>query len=394
MADLSQIFAQSLFSDPGVGADAELNAFKNTLNQNNYWNMAAAPVLGAKFNTSTWSPATTLGVTAGQSFIGSLLQGLGAQSNARQVEAISSVLPQLQADPVNTPLPEGVDAEAGAALRSSLIRDMFKRDQQVAQALATKGIKVGADGSWATVPGARDALNALDGISPALQAVEVKVRSGTPLTEADNAILAAAPNDAKRILGQIEYQRAIESRNADINERQEKGFEFRRTFDPTINRELFNKQSAVDGFLTQKEGIAEALDKFDPNEGIAGAIGRGVAAGWVKDSEAADLKRQIDQVIFAMLKPTFPGQISDQERQVLQAAAGGDMGVPIGTLKRIFDRQENYLLKNVNKDLNRALDAGYQVPFKPMGSVNLEPQTRVKDGITYRKVQGGWAPIE
>jgi hypothetical protein len=393
MADSSTAFLQSLFANNGVGSDPALNAAQKTIAQNDYWRTAAAPILGAQFDRRTWTPTQSAGVSAAQSFIGSLLNSLGANSEAKQMQAISAVLPQIYENPSAVMRPEGVDPEAFAGLQVSATRDQFSQRQQLAQALATKGVRINEDGSWGSIPGARDALNALDGASPELQAVEVKIRSGEKLTEADNKILAAAPEGAKRILGQIEYQRAIDKRNDDVNTRQEKGFEFQKGFDKTINRELLAKQNAVDAFLTQKEGIAQALDKFDPNESIAGAIGRGITAGWVKDSEAADLKRQIDQVIFAMLKPTFPGQISDQERQVLQAAAGGDMGVPISTLKKIFDRQENYLLKNVNKDLNRALAAGYQVPLEPMRGLGDAAPSAIPEGAQPTNKTSGGKPV-
>ena len=127
MPDAQSAFLQSLFANQGVGSDPALNAFEKTLGQNDYWKMAAAPILGAKFDTSTWNPATTLGVTAAQSFIGSLLHGYGAQQEAAQMDAVSKVLPQLYADPQSVALPAGVDPEAFAGLRAAAAREQILR---------------------------------------------------------------------------------------------------------------------------------------------------------------------------------------------------------------------------------------------------------------------------
>lgn len=124
--DLSQIFAQSLLTG-GVGGDPALNAFEKTINQNNYWNMAAAPVLGMRFNTSTWNPGTTLAATAGQSFLGAMLQGLGAQSNARQIDAVTQRLPEIYANPGSITSIPGVDSEALAGLNVSAARENILR---------------------------------------------------------------------------------------------------------------------------------------------------------------------------------------------------------------------------------------------------------------------------
>jgi len=99
----------------GINGGADLNdlsQFRSTIAQNDPWRMAAAPILGSRFNTSTWSPTQTLAVTGGQAFLGALLNGLGQRSEAAQIDRLAQVLPQLTADPLNTAAPEGVDEEA------------------------------------------------------------------------------------------------------------------------------------------------------------------------------------------------------------------------------------------------------------------------------------------
>lgn len=118
-------------SGSSTGSDAALNAFKNNLGQSDYYKMAAAPLLSAKFDTSTWKPAESFAATAAQSFLGTALQMLGQKSESDQLLKAAAVLPQLQRDPMSVGVPEGVDPGAFAALKMSAIKDMFDRGEAV-----------------------------------------------------------------------------------------------------------------------------------------------------------------------------------------------------------------------------------------------------------------------
>lgn len=115
-------------SGSSTGSDAALNAFKNNLGQSDYYKMAAAPLLSAKFDTSTWKPAESFAATAAQSFLGTALQMLGQKSESDQLLKAAAVLPQLQRDPMSVGVPEGVDPGAFAALKMDAIRNMFQKD--------------------------------------------------------------------------------------------------------------------------------------------------------------------------------------------------------------------------------------------------------------------------
>lgn len=127
MSDSQTAFLQSLFANNGVGSDPTLNAFQKTVAQNDYWRQAAAPVLGAQFDRSTWTPTQNIGVSAAQSFIGSLLNSLGANSEAKQLQSAAAILPQLYADPNSVAMPEGMDPEAFQGLRLSAARENILR---------------------------------------------------------------------------------------------------------------------------------------------------------------------------------------------------------------------------------------------------------------------------
>ena len=132
------IFA-SLFGGGGGNSSniSDLANFQKTLGQNDYWRMAAAPVLGAKFNTSTWSPGETIGVTAGQAFLGALLNRIGQKSEAAQLAKVAEVLPELYANPRAISVPEGVDPEAFGGLKLAAIsRGESSRSDQLAKIMA------------------------------------------------------------------------------------------------------------------------------------------------------------------------------------------------------------------------------------------------------------------
>jgi hypothetical protein len=116
MADKDTIAALMGGLSSGGGV-SELATLRNTIAQNDMWRQAAAPILGARFDTSTWSPGTTVGVTAGQAFLGALLNGIGQRSEAAQLEKVAQVLPALYEDPGSVVVPDGVDREAFGILK-------------------------------------------------------------------------------------------------------------------------------------------------------------------------------------------------------------------------------------------------------------------------------------
>lgn len=118
---LAALFGAGLISGAGDSQNADLTQMYNTLKSNNPYMQAAAPVLGAQFNTSTWSPGTTLGVTAAQAFLGNLLKGYGAIDSSQQLDKVAASLPALYADPLGTATPEGVDPQVYSQLRTNTV---------------------------------------------------------------------------------------------------------------------------------------------------------------------------------------------------------------------------------------------------------------------------------
>ncbi len=117
MADKDIIAALMGGMGTSGGGGSDLGALRSTIAQNDLWTQAAQPILGARFDTSTWNPGTTLGVSAGQAFLGALLGGMGQRSQAQQLEKVAQVLPALYENPGAVVAPEGVDREAFGILK-------------------------------------------------------------------------------------------------------------------------------------------------------------------------------------------------------------------------------------------------------------------------------------
>ena len=119
----------------GANPDDILGFQKNIMASNPY-RMAAAPILGTRFDTSSWSPGTALAATAAQSFLGSVLQGLGQRKEAQQMGAVAQALPSLYADPLKAQAPEGVPVDAFNALRGNVYSRQAKSKYDLQNQLA------------------------------------------------------------------------------------------------------------------------------------------------------------------------------------------------------------------------------------------------------------------
>lgn len=128
MADMNSVFLNQLFGNQAgvIGNDPSLNAFNRTIGQNDYWKLGGGTLGSAKFDTSTWNPATTAAVTGAQGFLSALLSGYGARQEAQQLDAVRAVLPQLRAGE-DVALPDFVDPEAGAGLKLNITQENADR---------------------------------------------------------------------------------------------------------------------------------------------------------------------------------------------------------------------------------------------------------------------------
>lgn len=140
---------------------------------------------------------------------------------------------------------------------------------------------------------------------------------------------------------------------------------------PTENK-LWTAKNDVGKFVVDADYVLDQVKVIggaSPDESIGSAIARGTEGKLIKDSEAAELKRRIDQAIFAALKPNFPGAISDQERHAMSRVLAGDLGVPLQTIADIFERNKMASKAKFNLQLQNAQERGFAGDVSPFGDV-------------------------
>lgn len=126
-----------LFSNIGGSSSQALDKFSSALTANDIWKIAAQPILGAQFNRSTWSPWTSAATSAAQAFLGSALNEIGNVSEARQMQKVTDILPDLYRNPLSVDVPEGVDSKAFNILKTAAIADQATKNQKLLENVAT-----------------------------------------------------------------------------------------------------------------------------------------------------------------------------------------------------------------------------------------------------------------
>lgn len=114
----------------------DINNFIKTAGANDVYNQIAGPILGAKFNSSTWTPMQSGLTSAIQTFLGTVLSGLGNQDVTNQLSKVAQVMPTLQAHPEQVGIPDGVDPTAFNALKIAAMNKNDTTAQEIKKALA------------------------------------------------------------------------------------------------------------------------------------------------------------------------------------------------------------------------------------------------------------------
>lgn len=330
MADDDLISA--LLSGLGAGGDAprstgtsDFNLFNQTSRANNDFLNMAAPVLGAKFDTRSWSPGESLAVNSGKAFLGSILGAIGQRDQENQLNSITNILPQLYADPVHTQLPAGADPTGFANIKMNAIKEASKRqfaqDEQEKQTkaailrelfskrpdLAIKALKI--DDPAATAP-IEEMPETLTDYGPKL---------GVPsVDEITNSVFKR-----KRAMGVPATQAEVSARDAAEALRKRS----RLLIDPVLKDEA-----------EKISGIEKLVSKGEQGLAKAGETGRWGASGYEKLVSAwapwrtPEADRQVagDQDLedtknlsVAINKITGTGALSDMESRVLFGSGMG-----------------------------------------------------------------------
>lgn len=146
---------------------------------------------------------------------------------------------------------------------------------------------------------------------------------------------------------------------------QQQGVQGRFNTDQPTQRKLAEKKTDAQNFINSADQVLDKLGKFDKSEDVVGALSRAAEAGIMPNSEAADLNRMLDGLSFEALKPTFPGAISDQERQAIQQVMGRQSGVTVGKLKEILERQQEKAKLKFDTALDIETERGIKSSLKP-----------------------------
>lgn len=105
----------------------DLSGFTQNALAGNLFSQLAPSILGAKFDTSSWSPGTSAGVSFGKALLGGLANNYGRNQVADETSAVSKILPDLYADPMSVAAPEGVDKYAFSQLQNKAVSDNLLR---------------------------------------------------------------------------------------------------------------------------------------------------------------------------------------------------------------------------------------------------------------------------
>lgn len=154
----------------GILGNNDLAAFNQTVLQSDPYGIAARSLGAWSPDASTWSPTITGTTAFGKAFLTGLLGNYARQNAADQMNSVIGVLPQLKSDPMAVAAPEGVNADAFAALKGSAVLRNQLNTAQREQTLAELMQKVGIAGltKKAEVLGEQQAYDAMGqgGVNP------------------------------------------------------------------------------------------------------------------------------------------------------------------------------------------------------------------------------------
>jgi hypothetical protein len=121
---------------------ADINAFERRIAEDDSFSKAAKAISSAKFDPRTWTPNQSLAANVAQAFTAGLLDAAGQRHQEDQVSKLTSVLPQLYADPINVQAPEGIDSGAFEGVRANAIAKDMESKQALRKTILTN---MGAD---------------------------------------------------------------------------------------------------------------------------------------------------------------------------------------------------------------------------------------------------------
>lgn len=284
---LAQIFAQQASGGGGLG---DLGAFSQSIAANNPYRMAAAPIMGAKFNTSTWTPGQTFATALAQSFLGSALNMYAQNSEADQLASVAAIAPQLASNPLGVEAPEGVNPRAFQDLKLSTMA----RQTALASDLFTKQ-KIAEVTAGAEIEGRADAFKKLGIDNPDDPFIKQKYEDLKAASEARNAAEKAKQSKIGEIqgakigygnLGTADPEDPVEKKAAELNTKfnalqEVKDFKYIQRLSTQLSETLKNPTSVDDPALS-KMAVQIIEPGLSSTSGETAALGASssIPSGW------------------------------------------------------------------------------------------------------------------
>lgn len=401
-----------------------LDEFTASLAANDIYSQMAKPIMGARFNTSSWTPGQTIAATAAQSFLGEALNLFGQRQEADQMAKVSEVMPSLYSNPLAVSAPEGVDPQAFGELKLGMQRERGKIQQSMVSEIAKDLFSKRPD----------LAMSALGMSQPQGNGVTEAVRPHTPGIE--DALANGGETPTQKLIRLTKEQMDADPRLS-VTQAQ---MSARKLMEGEIdsNKDSYQKvdearkygRQLLDMANTAKSGIGQAGDTGE----WYSALSRGYDAIMAGFGNQESIDRRTGRTVLGSLAPEIvkmsrsPGAVSDYETKLylgsgpslantpqsnavlaqkmedlghlhldyanfLEAYRAANNGSVAGADSKWQDYRSAYPVFTSDNSGAVALNPNrpsWQEYFIQAGSGGAPQVTRVINGATYVKVDGGW----
>lgn len=263
--------------------------------------------------------------------------------------------------------------------------------QQVRSNLALKGVRVNEDDSYEAIPGAVDAFNAIEGISPMIQNAIYKTRMGEQLSPEEQQAVASAPMGVQRQISNYEYQQGVQGRfneNFDFkkSERALPGYQNITGAQPSTTV-LNTLRTKIQG-TEEIKNLLRNLKQSGDTDGFFNIIG-----------ESAQMQEAIQGALFNAnrLRTNSGANFTATEQAMVKSSMPKTLaGDPLGALRAAMlgrDQSEfaDIMMKFVDADKDIALfSQGYKANNRPL---TFYPQDLVQQ-FGLGDLDSGTSPIE
>jgi len=327
----------------GVLGPTDFAAFQNSVTQNDPYGIMGRSLASWQPNTATWSPETTAATAFGKAFLSGLLGNYARQNAADQLNSVASVLPQLRSNPLEVAAPEGVNADAFAALRGNAILKKYEADAQKERSLAEMMQQVGIAGlkKKAEVLGENQAFEqmgqggAVNPNSPAYKLKQDEVKQANEKFSNERSLA----NDFMKVSENFRYKdeglKALTKAYMDTS--------------GTSDYEIIRR-----GAQMVEPGLSVKLDDQQSLEGAASALGMSVAAVKAALSGETKLSPEVRNGIMRIAQRSYDASLVDYNTlrdTFLERARAANLAenavVPFGAAKPFAEVYPNLNINTV-----------------------------------------------